>query len=263
MEKAKIRPIYAIFLSVFIVAVGLAVICVAAEIYYSGDGYSRELVADRLLGLSIPVAFLIAAIILGSVFPLYEVGARRSAETAVRLLERKLPVGGDGEAYAAAQRAYARNGLIRNIVWGAALCVALAAAIAMLCCLIGAAGSTVDKVSDVVFGIVGNILPWIVAAFSALVAAAIASGILAARQLEAMKAMIKTGNGRARIVPCAACAAVEKAKAVWDNPITVWAVRGCLLVVSAVFIIAGICNGGAYDVLIKAINICQECIGLG
>nr|WP_251616997.1 CD1871A family CXXC motif-containing protein [Pumilibacter muris] len=29
------------------------------------------------------------------------------------------------------------------------------------------------------------------------------------------------------------------------------------------FIIAGIFNGGARDVLIKAVNICTECIGLG
>ena len=33
--------------------------------------------------------------------------------------------------------------------------------------------------------------------------------------------------------------------------------------VAAAFIIAGIVNGGALEVLIKAINICSECIGLG
>ena len=29
------------------------------------------------------------------------------------------------------------------------------------------------------------------------------------------------------------------------------------------FIVLGVMNGGLYDVLVKAINICTECIGLG
>lgn len=41
------------------------------------------------------------------------------------------------------------------------------------------------------------------------------------------------------------------------------AVRILLLSASAVLIVLGIFNGGLRDVLIKAINICTECIGLG
>ena len=41
------------------------------------------------------------------------------------------------------------------------------------------------------------------------------------------------------------------------------AIRAAVLAVSVVFIIDGITNGGFSDVLIKAINICTECIGLG
>ena len=36
-----------------------------------------------------------------------------------------------------------------------------------------------------------------------------------------------------------------------------------ILLIAAVLIAAGILNGGLRDVLIKAINICTECIGLG
>ena len=39
--------------------------------------------------------------------------------------------------------------------------------------------------------------------------------------------------------------------------------RLILLVIAAVFILLGVINGGWYDVLVKAINICTECIGLG
>lgn len=42
-----------------------------------------------------------------------------------------------------------------------------------------------------------------------------------------------------------------------------WFIRGCLLLLAASFILVGIINGGANDVLKKAIAICTECIGLG
>jgi len=41
------------------------------------------------------------------------------------------------------------------------------------------------------------------------------------------------------------------------------AVRIALLVAAAALIILGILNGSMKDVLMKAINICTECIGLG
>lgn len=40
-------------------------------------------------------------------------------------------------------------------------------------------------------------------------------------------------------------------------------IRGIILAISLLFILLGIFNSGADDVLIKAINICTECIGLG
>ena len=39
--------------------------------------------------------------------------------------------------------------------------------------------------------------------------------------------------------------------------------RAVLFVVAVVLIVFGIFNGGMRDVLVKAINICTECIGLG
>ena len=39
--------------------------------------------------------------------------------------------------------------------------------------------------------------------------------------------------------------------------------RLLILCTAIVFILLGVMNGGAYDVLVKAINICTECIGLG
>ena len=41
---------------------------------------------------------------------------------------------------------------------------------------------------------------------------------------------------------------------------TLWA---ALFVAAAVLIVLGVLNGGAQDVLAKAVKICSECIGLG
>lgn len=42
-----------------------------------------------------------------------------------------------------------------------------------------------------------------------------------------------------------------------------WILRGILLLAAVVFILLGVMNLGARDVLYKAIAICTECIGLG
>jgi len=40
-------------------------------------------------------------------------------------------------------------------------------------------------------------------------------------------------------------------------------IRTVVIIAAVILIIAGILNGGALDVLVKAINICTECVGLG
>ena len=40
-------------------------------------------------------------------------------------------------------------------------------------------------------------------------------------------------------------------------------IRAAVVVAAAAFILAGVLNGSARDVLIKAIHICTECVGLG
>lgn len=42
-----------------------------------------------------------------------------------------------------------------------------------------------------------------------------------------------------------------------------WAARGAALALGAAFLLIGIMNGGWRDVLVKAVNLCAECVGLG
>jgi hypothetical protein len=48
-----------------------------------------------------------------------------------------------------------------------------------------------------------------------------------------------------------------------SSPWKAWAIRGAILLMGIVLVLLGIFNGGAEDVLGKAIRICTECIGLG
>lgn len=47
------------------------------------------------------------------------------------------------------------------------------------------------------------------------------------------------------------------------NRLHLSSMRLVMLGVAVLFIVLGVMNGGWYDVLVKAINICTECIGLG
>ncbi len=261
----RIRLFYAIALGVFTVAVGVAVICVTADIYYAGKGtgeiYTRAIASKRLQALAIPLICLIAAVAVGAVFPLYEVKAKRNSEDAVKMLQQKMPTGGNGAAFDEAKRNYDTAKLVRWIVWSVALAVVLASSVAVLCYVLKTSHFKGEDVTKEIFAMAKNVLPWTAAAFAVWIAAAVVGGVFAERQLVAVKAMIKHGNGE--IAPKTDGKIVSVAKAVAANRITLWAVRGVVLAVAVVFIIVGACNGGAHDVWVKATNLCQECIGLG
>lgn len=266
MEKSeKFRLIYSIFLGVFTVAVGIAIICVAADIYYSGKGadiiYSREIVGDRLLKLAIPIIFLIAAIIFGAIFPLYQVKAKRQPEDTLKKLRNKIPQSGEGQ-FSAARAAYKKATIVKLVAWLVALAVALTAAIVTLVYLVNTANFAGEEITEEIFAMVRNILPWLAASLGAAVAATVVCGVFANKQVAAAKTMIKTGD-KSTCVQKQEPKFISFIKALVDKPAFVWAVRGALFVIAVVFIVLGIVNGGAKDVLIKAINICTECIGLG
>ena len=48
-----------------------------------------------------------------------------------------------------------------------------------------------------------------------------------------------------------------------ENNIGKYIAQGAILIIAVVFIVIGVANGGAADVLQKAVNICRECIGIG
>ncbi|MFR8332857.1 MAG: CD1871A family CXXC motif-containing protein [Oscillospiraceae bacterium] len=92
-----------------------------------------------------------------------------------------------------------------------------------------------------------HVAPWVVAAFGVVLAAAYAWGRNVNREIAALKGHV----GR------------ETSEQPTPRRLPVGLLRAGLYGVAILFIVLGVMNGGLRDVLVKAINICTECIGLG
>ncbi len=92
-----------------------------------------------------------------------------------------------------------------------------------------------------------NVAPWVAVAFAALLGMTQFCEISLLREIELAKKAPKR-SAEARI----------SAKKSIVN-----AIRIAIAVISIVLIAIGVLNGGMRDVLVKAVNICTECIGLG
>ncbi|MDE7396031.1 MAG: hypothetical protein K2M95_07960 [Clostridiales bacterium] len=267
-KSEKIRLLYSILVGVFSVAMGIALICVAADIYYSGRGtgvvFSRAIVAKRLKMLAIPFILLVGVIACGAIFPLYEVKAKPTPENAVRLLSEKVAASGKDEEYDEAAKKYKTLKLARLIVWCGAFSVALICAISSLCYLLKTANFKGENITAEIFAMVRHVLPCVAVSFLVLVAAAITNGILAKQQVSALKTMLKHGDkSNASDEPQKPLKWYQKVLRALSTDLALWITRGAVFCVAVVFIIVGALNGGAHDVMIKAVNICTECIGLG
>lgn len=264
-RSEKIRRIYTIFLAVFVLACGIAVICVTADIYYSGkDGgviYSSQIVAERLERVAIPLLFLIAAVIVGAIFPLCSNKVKPKSEDILKKLRQRMPSGGDGEEFEMAQAEYKKYAAIRLTVWLLALAVTLAGAIYSVCYLADGRHFAGADITREILLLVRHVLSFTLASLAALAIASVLGGVFAKKQLNALKDLIKYGDGSTDGFKQPEL--INKARTVAGSNIALIATRSIVFVIAVAFIIVGVLNGGARDVLVKAINICQECIGLG
>ena len=79
--------------------------------------------------------------------------------------------------------------------------------------------------------------------------------------LTAWLTAVFAGRGRRESVPGCAANRVKSGETTPERRVC-WPWYG-LLVLAAVLIVLGVLNGGLRDVLVKAANICTECVGLG
>ena len=120
--------------------------------------------------------------------------------------------------------------------------------------------TSLAELSSDVLKMVANVLPWVGAALLVLIGEAVFEVVFAKKMLPKVKPLVG-----AAFTPSKWETGAKKAAAVVENKSVLLGVRCALFVLAAVFLVLGAlpANGGAHSVLVKAINICTECIGLG
>lgn len=280
-NKAKlVRLYFGIFLSLLTVTVGILFIVQACGIYadagYVQGGYTPAAIGTRFLYICAPFFIWIAAIIAGFVLSIvYPVQPKKSALSnnplALKRLTSKIPEG-SGEGYDANLKTVKKERLTRFIT--AVTLAAICGACIIISCIYlfnknNFIGTTNNDAMLTMFKVVG---PCLLASLLCAVVAVIVTKFSIKKELNTVKSLISNGKGAPVRTdmqnPVDTFADKVRAKtAVLTNKKMLNIIRICvcsaIAVLSVVFIILGIFNGGIYAVWLKAKEICTECIGLG
>lgn len=255
-KRKIIRYAFGWFLSALIVLCGGLLIGQALAIFYSG-AYTRENVGRALLQICAPLIILvlsvIAAYVLYRLFPLKEARSKNSPRYTLYRLERRATVDTASEEYAP----IARIKLVKHILWGVCAAVILIVSICLIAYLLDTSNYENTNVNGTMFRAFYCCFPPIAAAFAFAAGADIWAGSKVEEQLEFLKKQTLSQT------PVQSNCPVAKAEGFFNSKTYVLTVRCVLLVLGVAFVIWGATSGGARDVLLKAINICTECIGLG
>lgn len=207
--------------------------------------YSREIVAEHFARIAwVGVLWLVlwaAELISRALLP------RPQRAQPVLLPEYRLALARRNAQPTPAMRAEVRR---RRIV------VALCGAVTALC-IFAVARYLLDRshfasreLESVMGAMLVQIVPWVAALLAVLTCGLWFCG----------KSMLREARAAAQAPRREVPTPVRKGK---KSNRTLWLARAGIGLAAAALVVAGIKNGGMYDVLVKAINICTECIGLG
>ena len=204
--------------------------------------YTRADVAARLKALSVPifagVAVIVTAMAAHAGHPAEAKTPGMTAANRLRLMRgrvRELPA------------AALREERFRIGMYAGTGAVLLVCAVFVLLYLLDGSHFTSWDLETVMGEMMAVVAPWTALALAAVYAAGVLRDKSMQRECDALKGAVDSG-----LRP-----QVEKQ----HDGIPV--IRVVLLAAAVLFIMLGVMNGGLYDVLVKAINICTECIGLG
>lgn len=224
-----------------IYAVGNAPENLTADGVHVEQVYRADDVGARLMTLAIPAAAYVVLIALAAIVqrcaPKKPEASAMTAENRLRLMKRRIAELPEAAKYEEALR--------RNIWLATAAVLLLCAVMAGLFLLNG--DNFVSWDLEVVMGeMLVHVAPWAAVALLAVYIALRACDKSCLREAEALKGL-----------PAGKPAPLQ------EKPFPASVLRADLYAAAIVFIVLGAMNGGLRDVLVKAINICTECIGLG
>ena len=262
-KMRKTRLIYGIAFSVLTAAVAALFIVQVLAVYNSGAEqlFTREIVGKKLLELLAPcilwVLAVIGGIVLWSIHPDEEEKLRavKDSKATLKGLQSRLPdeLSQDSQAWVELSKKW---GMYRLIAWLAYAAVCVAGVIVCAIYLINPAHFTSNNINGEVTAAVLTVLPWAIGAFVCALCVSAFESYALQQQLALMKKVIVANAKNLK-------KATKEKTSLFENKKITAAVRIGLLTVGLVLFVIGMFNGGLNDVLIKAINICTECIGLG
>ena len=258
MTNSKYGKLIYILTSAFLILLGIGFIVCCAHLFFTGgeSPYSREIVGNYLMILLAPSIITIIAIFVGFIYDTvtgakhdHSVG-RTNLEMltafALRLDSQKI----SDDAKTVVEKERSNRKICAYIAY------AISAVLAICALLYVALGAefTVENLNADVLSAFAVALPLLVGAVAIHIPRVYLAERSAARELDLLKSEVKNGLKLGKPV------IIEESK---NEQTAVLAFRIAVLCIGAIFIILGITNGGMTDVLIKAVGICTECIGLG
>jgi len=262
----RVRQAYRVIMAVATIVVGALMIWQVIAIYKTGNApenlsagvyiqpvYSREIVAEHFARIASAVYLWlcgVAAGLLGWLIQPEEAPRLKSAagaEETLRKLRQRLPDA--AKADKDVMNAVRREEKLRRWAWMAAAAVCASCAAMSRTYLLKVEHFTSWELESVMGSMMLAVTPWVVLAFAAVCAAVEVRRICAEREIPLVKKIMVKGKRPA-----------PKQETRGGRIIVL---RAVLYAAAIVLVVLGVLNGGMRDVLIKAINICTECIGLG
>lgn len=262
----RVRQAYRVIMAVATIAVGALMIWQVVAIYQAGNApenlsagvyihpvYSREIVAEYFARIAPAVYLWLCGVMAGLIGWLIQpeesprVKSSAGAEETLRKLRLRLPDA--AQADKDVMNAIRREEKLRRWAWIAAAAVCAVCAVMSGAYLLQVEHFTSWELESVMGSMMLAVTPWVVLAFAAACAAVEVRRISAEREIPLVKKIMVKGKRPA-----------PKQETHGGRGIVL---RAALYAAAIALIVLGVLNGGMRDVLIKAINICTECIGLG
>ena len=151
----------------------------------------------------------------------------------------------------------------RRVICMVATVAVLACAVPCLVYLLDREHFTSWDLEQVMGQMLLHVAPWIAAAFAVVFAASFGPRDHRPAHRRGPAGQRLGRNVKREITALQGHVGKAKPEAPAPRRMPVGALRAGLYAVAIVFIVLGVMNGGLRDVLVKAVNICTECIGLG
>lgn len=264
-----VRIVYGAVFGAVTALVAALLIWQVLDVYLGGKRaggviFSRAVVGERLARISpaliVWLVVAVAGYAIGIIFSTRAKVGKQDIRYTLCRMRKRMPVGcpeGMGDSWAIVRR----ETTIMRILYSCVGAVGLAGAIYTIVYLCMPSHFPSGEVTASMINMVKNVIPWVTWTFLLACGVGVYEKFSARKQIPEIGKLTKAGGVRAAKPSFAENIKNRFLKFVYTYRI--WFIRGAVCVVAVSFVIAGALNGGAHDVLTKAINICTECIGLG